>query len=70
MTNLLDPSNRTAGAGCDSNPDLRFIGTVLADLTVFARLNRLSGLEADLKAAHDRFGAEVGHALREHQPAG
>jgi hypothetical protein len=70
MTNLLDASDRTANAGRHSDPDLRFIDTVLADLTVFARLNRLSGLEADLEAVHARFVAEVRHSHGVHQPRG
>lgn len=37
--------------------DLRFIDTVLADMIVFARLNRLSGLEDDLVATRARFAA-------------
>ncbi len=68
MTNLLNAPNRSSGVGRDSNPDLRFIDTVLADLTVFARLNRLSGLEADLEAVHARFVAEVRHSREASQP--
>lgn len=62
MTNTLNGSDGTAGVSCDCNPDLRFINTVLTDMIVFARLNRLSGLEEDLNAARTRFVVQVGQS--------
>ena len=53
---LADPPQPNYGGS-----DLHFIGTVLADLIVFARLNRLEELEEDLAAARTKFMTQVGY---------